>query len=79
MSTAVLNLRVMPRRMLTVSEAANYCGRSLKVFKAECPVAPIAFSNGDQRFDMVDLDKWIDGLKDGTSDDADAIISRLGA
>jgi hypothetical protein len=34
-------------------------------------------ANGDIRYDIRDLDKWIDGLKAGSSDD-DEIIGRLG-
>jgi hypothetical protein len=78
MPSATLNLRVSPRRMLTEREAAEYCGRTIRTFKGECPVAPTVFGNGDRRFDMQDLDRWLDGLKLGTLDDADAILERLG-
>lgn len=77
MSSATLNLRVSPRRMLTEREAAEYCGRTVRTFKGECPVAPIAFGNGDKRFDIQDLDRWLDSLKVGGADDADAILERL--
>jgi len=76
MSTATLNLRVSPRRMLKPAEAADYCGRPAKRFQAECPVAPIAFPNGDRLYDIHDLDGWLDGLKGNAG--ADDIISRLG-
>jgi hypothetical protein len=33
--------------------------------------------NGDKRWDVLDLDKWIDSLKAGKSSDADEIIARL--
>lgn len=75
MATATLNLRVTPRRLLKPAEAAEYCGRSLKRFQAECPVAPVRFPDGDRLFDMHDLDGWIDGLKGGVADD---IIGKLG-
>jgi hypothetical protein len=77
MSTAVVNLTVISKRKLTEREAAQHCGRSIKRFQIECPAVPIIFPNGDQRFDVRDLDKWLDSLKVG-ADDADTIISRLG-
>jgi len=78
MTNASLNVRVLPRRMLTEREAADYCGRTIRTFKGECPVAPTIFGNGDRRFDMRDLDRWLDGLSLGATDDADAILGRLG-
>ena len=78
MSVAALQIRIVPKRMLDRKEAAAYCGRSVKRFEAECPVAPIRFPNGDKRHDMRDLDAWLDSLKAGTDEGADAIIARLG-
>jgi hypothetical protein len=66
--------------MLTMAEAARHCGRSLTRFKVECSVAPVKFANGDLRWDVQDLDLWINSLKVGTVDhDADAIVARLGS
>jgi hypothetical protein len=62
--------------MLAKREAAEHCGRSLKRFELECPVVPVRFSNGDLRFDVKDLDKWLDNLKD-QSEDSTEIIKRL--
>ena len=76
MSSAVVNLTVISKRMLSKREAAEHCGRSLKRFEVECPVSPVRFPNGDTRFDVRDLDKWLDKLKDN-SEDSDAIIQRL--
>lgn len=76
MSGAIVQLNVISKRMLTMREAAQHCGRSTKRFQIECPATPVTFPNGDQRFDVHDLDKWLDSLKVGV-DDADAIISRL--
>jgi hypothetical protein len=77
MTSATLQLNVIPKRMLTKTEAAHHCGRSVKRFEAECGVSPVKFPNGDSRYDVQDLDKWIDGLKAGKSSDADEIIARL--
>jgi hypothetical protein len=80
MSSAVLQISVIPKRMLTVKESADRYGRSLTRFKIECPVHPVRFPNGDVRYDVLDLDVWIDSLKAGAGDhDADAIVARLGA
>jgi hypothetical protein len=77
MSTATLNVIVVPKRLLARREAAAHCGRPIKQFDLECPVAPIKFQNGDVRFDVRELDAWIDGLKAGV-DDAEGIVARLG-
>ena len=80
MSSAVVQINVIPIRLLTMAEAARHCGRSLTRFKLECPVAPLKFGNGDLRWDVQDLDVWINSLKAGAGDhDADAIVARLGA
>jgi hypothetical protein len=78
MSSATLQINWQPKRMLTLAEAAHHCGRSLTRFKIECPVRPLQYSNGDLRWDVQDLDAWINSLKAGVDDhDADAIIARL--
>jgi hypothetical protein len=77
MNAVVLHLTIVSKRMLTLREAAQHCGRSVKRFEIECPAAPVMFPNGDHRFDVHDLDKWLDSFKSG-DDDADAIIARLG-
>jgi hypothetical protein len=76
MTHAKLTLSVIPKRMLTTSEAAEHCGRPSKRFEIECPVAPIIFQNGDRRFDVHDLDKWLDSLKTG-EDECSDVISKL--
>jgi hypothetical protein len=76
-SAAVLRITVTSKRMLTLREAAEHCGRSVKRFEIECPTVPVIFPNGVRRFDVLDLDKWLDSLKAG-NDDADAIVARLG-
>lgn len=77
-SQATLNLRVLSKRMMTADEAAYHCGRTLQQFKAECPVAPIKFGTRDLRYDVRDLDTWIDSLKDVTAATSqDAYLARL--
>jgi hypothetical protein len=79
MANATLQITVIPKRMLTKPEAATHCGRSIRRFEIECPCSPVTFPNGDKRFDVQDLDGWLNSLKAGGSDhDADAIVARLG-
>lgn len=77
MSSATVNLRVQPYRLLTKVEAAHYCRRPVRKFEGQCPVSPLVMPDGDKLWDVVDLDKWIEGLKSGASSDDD-IVGRLG-
>jgi len=79
MSSATLNLRLTPRRMLSEREAADYCGRPLAKFRAGCTVPPVEFPDGARLFDMRDLDTWLDGLKGASlAATADDILAKLG-
>jgi hypothetical protein len=79
MAIATLNLNLLQKRMLTKSEAADHCGRSVKRFEIECPVRAVRFANGDLRWDLRDLDVWIDDLKSGVAEcNSDTIIDKLG-
>jgi hypothetical protein len=78
MTLTTLNLRVHPYRLLTKAEAAFYCRISLKKFAIQCPVKPIEVTARDFRWDVQDLDKWIDSLKSSNLDEsADSIVARL--
>lgn len=80
MASATLNLRVSPRRMLSLKEAADYCGLSAKKFPTECGISPVEFPSGSKLYDIQDLDAFLDGLKRGPSmTDDDEIIGKLGA
>ena len=76
MSSATVNLTVVSKRMLNRREAAEHCGRSLRRFEVECLVTPICFPNGDLRYDVRDLDAWLDSLK-SKSEDSATILQRL--
>jgi hypothetical protein len=78
MSTATLNIRVPPRRMLTPRDAAEYCGVPAKQFPTQCGVSPLEMPNGARLYDMRDLDRWIDGLKANHPDNDEEIIRKLG-
>ncbi len=78
MAQATIHVVTIPKRMLTKAEAAEHCGRPLKQFLAECPVSPVKFQNGDIRYDVRDLDEWLDALKVSNGHfGIDDIIERL--
>lgn len=77
MSIAVVQLNVVAKRMLSKKEAAQHCGRSLKRFEIECSVKPIRFPNGDFRWDVKELDLWLDGMKEGKVDHISTMLARL--
>jgi hypothetical protein len=62
--------------MLSLKESAEYCGTPVARFKAVCPVRPVDMSCNLERYDMRDLDNWIDGLKGGVAS-CDDVIERL--
>jgi hypothetical protein len=79
MTSATVQINVVPKRLLKKSEAAIYCGRPVKRFEAEVPFPPVRMANGDLLYDVRDCDRWIDGLKAGAAgSDADDIVARLG-
>ena len=77
MSTATLNIKVSPRRMLSIREAADYCALPIKRFHVLCSVSPILMPTGKNLYDIQDLDRWLDGLKIGQPNGDDDIIGRL--
>ena len=76
MTSTFLHFRVIQKRMLDRKEAAEHCGRTLKQFERECPVVATVFPNGDLRYDVHELDAWLDGLKVSNEDDV-SILRRL--
>ena len=77
-SYSPLYIRVAPRRMLTIKEAADYCGLKARRFPIDCGVTPVAMPSGEQFYDMHDLDNYIDALKKGAPAGDDDIIAKLG-
>jgi|tagenome__1003787_1003787.scaffolds.fasta_scaffold19635211_2 hypothetical protein len=66
-------------RLLKKQQAAAYCGVSIPTFAAVCPVTPIALGVGKrlERYDIRDLDEWIERLKGNCSDEAKDWLSLL--
>lgn len=77
MTSAMLNIRIAPRRMLSLREAADYFGMSPKKFPVT-GIAAVAMPHGKNLYDIKDLDAWLDGIKNNALDSDDAIIGRLG-
>ncbi|TQV80365.1 hypothetical protein [Denitrobaculum tricleocarpae] len=71
MPNATFSIAYQPIRLLKTSEAARYCGMALAKFKRDCPASPIEFAQNQIRYDVKDLDKWIDGLKLATDENSD--------
>jgi hypothetical protein len=66
--------RANSARLLTRGQAASYCGVSVTVFRVVCPLRPIALGKSKrlERFDIVALDRWIDGMSaDGATSGRD--------
>lgn len=75
MSIATFQVNIAPKRLLSRTDAASHCGRPARRFDIECPVSPIEFDNGDRRWDVRELDAWIDSLKQDESNSE--LLARL--
>jgi hypothetical protein len=57
-------------RLLTKADAAEYCRISVPTFDRVCPVRPVELEPGNARllrYDVRDLDTWIDDMKTETN------------
>ena len=78
MASTSLNISVVEKRMLKLSEASDYTGLPAKHFKIICPVQPLELRKGTTVWDKRDLDQWIDTMKEGTEfASQDAILGKL--
>ena len=61
---------VLAPRLLTRQQAAAYCSVSLPTFEACCPVHAVSLGGSKRldRYDVRDLDTWIDGLRAGPAE-----------
>lgn len=78
MTNTMLNIKVVQPRMMSIRQAADYIGIPVKRFNRICSVRPIALAEGDERYDIRDLDQWLDLLKAGHPDPDNEIVERLG-
>lgn len=61
-----MSLPLPEKRLLTSDEAAAYCGfQSVNGFLAYVKVSPVKFGK-NVRYDRIDLDAFLDGLRDAT-------------
>jgi predicted HTH domain antitoxin len=77
MANAMLNIRIVQPRMVSLRQAADYVGLPLKRFPRLCSVRPIEMPESEKRYDVRDLDKWLDQLKVGDNDTDADILERL--
>lgn len=77
MANAMLNILVVQPRMISVKQAADYVGIPLKRFPRICTVDPVAMPENQERYDIRDLDRWLDQLKAGNADTDADILERL--
>lgn len=77
MSSTMLNIHVVQPRMMSVREAAAYVGLPIGRFSSACSVPAILMPGNVDRYDVRDLDAWLDRIKDGESQVDDAILSLL--
>lgn len=54
------------RRMLTVEDAADYCGLSVGSFRAYIKIHPVNFGRS-VRYDRKDLDEWLDRFRQSST------------
>ncbi|TNM66133.1 hypothetical protein [Aliirhizobium smilacinae] len=78
MANAMLNIRIVQPRMMSIKQAADYVGLPLRRFPRICTVRPVALPESEERYDIRDLDQWIDQIKVGGADTDADILGRLG-
>jgi hypothetical protein len=64
--------------MLTLKEAAEYCGIATGKFAAFSRIRPVDTGGGKEMYDIRDCDDFIDNLKQGTVGGDDDVIGKLG-
>ena len=77
MADAMLHIRVVQPRMMSVKQAADYVGLPLRRFSKICTVDPVAMPESEERYDIRDLDQWLDQIKSGKADTDAEILERL--
>lgn len=77
MAKAQLNLSIQPYRMLKRADAASYCGLSSTSFLSSCPVQAVLLPGGRKVWDVKDLDRWIEGLKEDSHLSDDDLLKQL--
>jgi hypothetical protein len=69
--------RSLSPRMVPARIAAYYCGLTVPRFRAQCPVAPVRYGDGTERYDLLGIDRWLDGLDHGSARPVEEWLGRL--
>lgn len=77
MPTTSISVSVQTQRMMSRADAAHYCGMKANKFDQLCPVNSVQLPNGNNAWDVHDLDKWLDSLKEDRTDSLEQMITRL--
>jgi len=78
MAVAIVQIPDTPTRLLKLKDAATYCQIPIKRFPAICPVTPLDLGSGLRAYDIKDIDRWIDSLKESEHPDSyDDILAKL--
>jgi hypothetical protein len=77
MANAMLNIRVVQPRMMSLKQAADYVGLPLRRFPRICTVKPVTMAESEERYDIRDLDQWLDQIKAGDAGTDADILERL--
>jgi hypothetical protein len=78
MANAMLNIRIVQPRMMSLKQAAEYVGLPLRRFPRLCTVRPVSLPESEERYDIRDLDEWLDQIKAGNALTDAELLERLG-
>lgn len=78
MVASSFSIQMQAKRMMSRKDAAVYCGLPVSRFEDFCPIEPVTFANGSRRWDIHDLDRWIDGYKGDSDCEHESLLDKLG-
>ncbi|NFV80061.1 hypothetical protein [Magnetospirillum aberrantis] len=79
MAAALKHLENLPNwpRLMSVDQAAAYCGLSGEAFRQHVTVQPLRFGRR-VLYDRMKIDSWLDEISSNGGVDVDAMIEALG-
>jgi hypothetical protein len=78
MTSAFVRIDLIPKRLLSKPEAAQYCNIPVSRFGSVCSIKPVQMTERDSGYDKNDLDHWIEQHKQPTQlSDEDEMIEKL--
>lgn len=72
-----MSAKDIPVRLINQADAARYCGVSVTTFVRICCVAPVRLCSRNhrlQRYDVFDLDNWIESKKSGNDNQVEVDV-----